>query len=258
MKKLILVISAAILMVLSTSLAQSDLIAPGSRDAVSALPEISSDPSRQDSGLSLKSIKEIKPIYRTPRHGDRLWDYVRQYNLGHPREIVEFNNGKAGEKCIKNENLILRGCEIEIPAYTEVQIQVQQGFNERIFERAVEREKETKEAESRMHWGLLAIAVIFLGGLALLFFKFYCAVERENERLKLGNATLSSKLWEAEDKFKNEENRVKRLSDMLQESYDVFSAKDRALKRAQTEIARMADSARFLHGDETELEFREK
>lgn len=233
MKKLILAVCAAGLVILSTNIINAE-------------------------GVNLASVEEMTPVYRTPKRGDRLWDYVRQYNLGHPREIVEFNKGKVGEKCIKSENLILRDCAIAIPVYTKAAVQVQQTFNEKVFEKVVKQAQETKEAESRTYWGLLAIAVIFLGGLALLFFKFCCAAELENERLKLGNVDLSGQLWAAEDKFKNEEDRAKRLSNMLQESYDAFSAKDRALKRAQIEIARMADCAKVPPGSETELEFKEK
>jgi len=144
--------------------------------------------------------KEMTPVYHTVKRGDRLWDYVRQYNLGHPKEIVEFNKGKVGEKCIKNENLILRKCKIAIPVYTLVQVQAQQILNEKVLEKATdvaraEGEKKNIATVELLFFALLAVCVLFVVSVVAHGSMKKRALKAEKE-----NTDLKKRAWEASDK----------------------------------------------------------
>lgn len=198
MKNLILSVFATVLISFLPSIANSQIVDKA------LIPLESSD------GLDLRLNKEMTPIYRTPRHGDRLWDYARQYNIGHPKEIVEFNKGKVGEKCIKNENLILRGCKIAIPVYTKTQVQIQQTRNEEIVDiaiyMAIKQEHKNGESKSLIYMmGMIAFGVLSVI-LALFFLRYHGEAEHEKNGLRVEHDDLASKLWAAEDKVKKMES----------------------------------------------------
>jgi len=261
MKKLILAVFGVILAVLSANVSRSraDFVI---KDGVNGIvidneKEIMPVPPKLGLDLHLKSVEEMTPVYRVIRQGDRLWDYVRQYNLGHPREIVEFNLGKPGQKCIKNENLILRGCEIAIPVYTQTQVQVQQVFNEKGFKKAVDVAR--AEGEEK-YWPeimillslCLTLTIVFIASLVVLTKTVNKAQKAENEEQE-----LKKQLWEATDQKTGLETSLAHVRAELSILQQNLKSRETELSDLRAQNLDLKELTKNWPGNFIELETRE-
>lgn len=251
MKKLALAVLFALVAVFPINLGSADFIVPGSQNIVAQAQE--------KILLALMPVEEMRPVHRVIRRGDRLWDYARDYGLGKPSEIVDFNKGKPGEKCIENENLIYALCEIAIPIYTLPQVQVQHGINEKIFE-AQKQKAETAQNLTRQNkqlsFALVALVVILSGALYFAIITGLADKQKFKE-FSQKNQDLSKQLWEANDQceaLKTEFTHVRVKLDLANQKLAAKEGVNEAFNQASLLLEEKEESLKNAEARVSELE----